>query len=559
MSQILGKNTNIINPRETELLTNQIIYQINSNKNQIQPSPISQEKVNEGYKDMKGSTNQKKLINNLNIMDIKNNSENNIKNGKNKNKEAPISNPNMTNGKITNIIDNNSNDQICLNQLNNQNNNENKYLNYNQINNYVKNDGNNKNRYMNNNISNNNDVNVFKNINIKSNNYVHNNIIINNQNRILNNYNMQNNLQNNKGQKSNNNKVPITQSEYSFSRYTKAPKTGLKLLGDTSYLNSVLQLIGNIRSIASYFLNPKNADYINNNIGNIPVSFVFHRFFLHLYPFPEKENRQIYKPETFLELLGDINKIYHTKNRRNPNELLFFILNILHNELKDKNNIKIICSDISDKNNVIKIESQNFAKNNNSIISNHFNWFEIKLLKCSKCGKNEYSLHSYNTFELNIMLTYQIKKQPIKINYCLEIYEKTTTHNSICKYCQKSTQFFMTSKIYSPSNIFIFSLDRKNLNQNFLKISFIIEEKIDITNFLEIKQGPQKNYNLIGILSYFQKENKYISFCMSPIDKQWYIYNDEDVELTNIITIINDHNIQKYYIPCILVYRSENI
>ena len=50
----------------------------------------------------------------------------------------------------------------------------------------------------------------------------------------------------------------INLQPYSFARYKMAAKTGLKNLGDTSYFNSVLQMLGSVRNLSSYFLNPKN-------------------------------------------------------------------------------------------------------------------------------------------------------------------------------------------------------------------------------------------------------------------------------------------------------------
>ena len=57
-------------------------------------------------------------------------------------------------------------------------------------------------------------------------------------------------------------------------------------------------------------------------------------------------------------------------------------------------------------------------------------------------------------------------------------------------------------------------------------------------------------------MSYFSKTNSYISFCRSPVDNQWYLYNNENVEQKNINQIINLHNDQKQYIPCALIYKK---
>ena len=83
--------------------------------------------------------------------------------------------------------------------------------------------------------------------------------------------------------------------------------TGLVNLEHTSYLNSVLQLLCSIRNFASYFLNPKNGDFFTKNIINYPISYVMYRLCTHLYPYPEKSKREIYKPDSLMEVLGSYN------------------------------------------------------------------------------------------------------------------------------------------------------------------------------------------------------------------------------------------------------------
>ena len=106
------------------------------------------------------------------------------------------------------------------------------------------------------------------------------------------------------------NKVPFT-----FSRYKKAALTGLKNLGDTSYLNSVLQLLGTIRDLARYFVNPTNEKFFVDNINNASLSFVIYRLFTHFYPYPEKNQREIYTPDTLLQVLSQRWSSYFIKRR----------------------------------------------------------------------------------------------------------------------------------------------------------------------------------------------------------------------------------------------------
>ena len=151
------------------------------------------------------------------------------------------------------------------------------------------------------------------------------------------------------------------------------------------------------------------------------------------------------------------------------------------------------------------------------------------------------------------MLTF--KKNTINILDCLQYYTFYRKQTLFCGICHGYNNVLNHSKIYSSPNTFIFSLDRKNLDQNFLKIPFSFTDQLNLSNLIENKDSPS-NYQLSGVLSYFINEDKYISFCLSPVDKQWYVYNDEKVEQTNINSIFTMHNYGSKFIPCLLVYKS---
>ena len=299
---------------------------------------------------------------------------------------------------------------------------------------------------------------------------------------------------------------------------------------------------------------------------NYPLSFVFYRLFLHLYPFPEKEN-EIYIPDSFLRLLGVLNKVYNSHKRRNPNDLISFFLNTLHDELNElKNNkkkIQLKTPNIYDKHNVIKWGVHNFQQNNKSIISNILNWFEIKQLRCTKCFNISYNFQYYNTFELDILETYKYKNNnnSITLIECLEyIKNNPKTQTLFCQKCGVYIQISSTSEIICLSNMIIFSLNRGDLeNDKLINIPFKLQDRIDLTNLIENKNFVMNNlnYELVGVVSITKEENKniFVSFCKSPVDQQWYFYKDDVVHQVNLNNVISFHN-NGNYIPCILGYKA---
>ena len=138
---------------------------------------------------------------------------------------------------------------------------------------------------------NNNNINYINNKKLLISQNIDNNLDMPDNKQIISQSQIQKKYQTNKYNKNNNNIInkqepqkQLKESQnqnaqgYSFSRYKKPALTGLNNLGDTSYLNAVLQFICNIRNVASYFVNPKNRDIFIKNINKYQISFSMHRF-----------------------------------------------------------------------------------------------------------------------------------------------------------------------------------------------------------------------------------------------------------------------------------------
>ena len=542
----------------------------------------------------------KNLLKSMKLKEIKpnniqNNFAQNIKQIHNINN--PFRNMNQQNNLFNNINSNsNMNQQIMINNpINFQNNQKNNFpinppqLNMQQIQQLNKFSHANKNQS-----------------NISQNNFNQNNIIISNNNNIQNSFKNQNQvhninqsninikknsnplfpqtnkrinqktnqiIKNNNPQKvnisqsqRNNNRLNSKTNNYSFSNYKIAAMTGLKNLGNTSYLNSDLQLIGNIRSFASYFLNPENGRLFQDKLEKYPIAFVTHRLCCHLYTLSAKRGREIYTPDSYMCMLGNFNKIYKDYKEKDPRILLIYIFNKLHEELNKgkstednyiENNMKIA----QDRNSTINIGLQNMMKYNNSIIFNYFNWCEIKETKCMNCSNELYDFLNFSTFELNIFDLARFKKniESMKLEDCLDFYSIPKIKKKYCYSCKDYKESTTTTQIFSSPNIFIFLLNLENTtnDEQLDNINFVIEKQVNLGKFIENKSGPLK-YELIGMVYLDKIRNKYCTFSCSPVDFNWYLYEDENVCMKNYDTFIQQKfNKSLYYKPCILMYISK--
>ena len=317
-----------------------------------------------------------------------------------------------------------------------------------------------------------------------------------------------------------------------FSKFEKPALTGLENLGNTSYLNSVLQLVCNTRSFVTYFLNKNNGDLFKNNKRKYPLSYVIHRLCTHLYPDSKVENRQIYNPVNIMTTLGLYNKVYSDYGEKNPNEFIYFLLNKLRSELSSNNNY-----------------FDNF-------IYNYFTWIKSKEITCQNCQNLSKEWQNFPTFDLDIAEFSKYNRsrsKNIKISNCLDIYNFAKNTKSFCESCRNYQRIITKNKIYYSPNNFIFLLNLKG-NED---INFEIEQEINLDEFIENKVSPLI-YELNGIVFYDVSRNKYNALCLSSIDKAWYLFDDKNVMLFNFDKFIYLHNINKIFRICILSYNNKD-
>jgi len=227
----------------------------------------------------------------------------------------------------------------------------------------------------------------------------------------------------------------------------------ININNNTSYLNSVLQLIKNLNNFSDYYLDNKNSIFINNNVEKFPLSYVTHRLFTHFYPLEDRKE-VLYNPSPFLRVINTIYDNNYTRTyENNPNDLIKLILEKLDYESNQSNCInKNTKKELKeneeeeeeeeeeyneDKENLInykKLKILGNGGNNNSIVSNNLHWYEIQDFQCSTCQKIWYKFLSNNTFKLRIFETYNSKENSnnyITIYDCLNYFEKTPKHKNM--------------------------------------------------------------------------------------------------------------------------------
>ena len=113
--------------------------------------------------------------------------------------------------------------------------------------------------------------------------------------------------------------------------------------------------------------------------------------------------------------------------------------------------------------------------------------------------------------------------------------------------------FLFKSKNTIPFNSYFVGVVLFSINFSKFILGSIIK-LIFLFSFKSIRKI--KNFEYENISFFDINKNKYNALCVSPVDKKWYLYDDENVELSNFQNYINLYLNNKNFIPHILLYNN---
>ena len=299
--------------------------------------------------------------------------------------------------------------------------------------------------------------------------------------------------------------------------YQKKDIPGLSNFEGNCYLNSVLQCFYYCNDLTNYFLeNEYDIRKKNGKLSNAYLDLILKL----------NKKRDNINAKKFLKVLQEVSFNFFKKGGNDPKAALFYLLDILHNELKDENlfyNEEDICCEGIDQEKVFQ-KCKNNEQNNKSIISELFSFCLITKNECIKCENTHYSCEYKNNMliELNMFRT---DKEYVNINELIQFYFQDVTQNFIC--CFNKTNFkqvfkanFSKKIISLPKYLIII------LNRDIIKFNVLNENIIDISEFCVNEKNAKFKFIGASLTNDFgnKKGTHAIARCITQEGS--YIFND---------------------------------
>ena len=303
---------------------------------------------------------------------------------------------------------------------------------------------------------------------------------------------------------------------------------GLMNLGNTCFLNSILQCLFHVMPLTDYILTNEFSEDIEQS-NKITLEFKLFYAYTKLIENVWTCNRVIV-PKKFLLYLSQFVPNYSLGNQQDAMEYLTYILDAFDRCLSYE--IEVVPNKGLNQTTLLAIASwKKFFERDYSIIKRHFYGQYHNRIKCSTCEKwSEDNFDPFNVLPLAIP-----DHSNLTLTDCLKYANDPHQVNFQCDHCKSKQVGMKKSSIFTLPNVLIIQLKRFNnsnvKNEATVQIPF---DNFDMRPFLS-NEAPNAKltkilYHCIGVIHHVggTSGGHYYSY-IKHFDGSWYEMNDTTV------------------------------
>uniref|UniRef100_A0A1I8Q2N6 Ubiquitin carboxyl-terminal hydrolase n=1 Tax=Stomoxys calcitrans TaxID=35570 RepID=A0A1I8Q2N6_STOCA len=318
--------------------------------------------------------------------------------------------------------------------------------------------------------------------------------------------------------------------------------TGLKNLGNTCYMNSILQCLSNTPQLAEYCITDKYKNYISRNNktkGQIVEEVAA------LIKVLWNGNYKCVASKDLRYVIGQYQKMFRGIEQQDSHEFLTILMDWLHSDLQTLTVPEHAREPMtaSDK------AWLDFTKAKESLIL-HLFYGQIKsIVKCITCDKESATYECFSNLSLELPENNNI----CQLSQCLDMYfsgERINGWN--CPACKQKRDAIKKLNISKLPPVLVVHLKRfyadtdsispmYKKKQNYLRFPL---ENLNMSPYITIsesRRNTSKSYELYAVSNHYgsMESGHYTAFCKSSTYGKWFKYDDQMVTPQDASTVVS--------------------
>uniref|UniRef100_A0AAR5Q555 Ubiquitin carboxyl-terminal hydrolase n=1 Tax=Dendroctonus ponderosae TaxID=77166 RepID=A0AAR5Q555_DENPD len=316
---------------------------------------------------------------------------------------------------------------------------------------------------------------------------------------------------------------------------------GLRNIGNTCFMNSVLQCLSNTRVLLDYI----RKDTYQKDINNVTSSMKGALFKAFGELIKELWASDSSGPVNTAALKSQIQRFaprFMGYSQQDAQEFLRYFLEGLHEDVnRVTSKPKPITTDIEDSLPDAEKAAEawrRYLRSEDSLIVDAFVGQLKSTLKCTHCGHCSVTFDPF--WDLSLPLPSGRNSGALRLSHCLEAFTKEETldgdEKPKCAKCKERRRCTKSFSIQRFPQVLVIHLKRFSPLERFRgKLNTLVEfplEGLDLTPYAsEAQSGPSPRYNLYAVSEHSGTpySGHYTAHCKNPIDGRWHEYNDSRV------------------------------
>ncbi|KAM4749522.1 ubiquitin carboxyl-terminal hydrolase 8 [Rhinophrynus dorsalis] len=318
--------------------------------------------------------------------------------------------------------------------------------------------------------------------------------------------------------------------------------TGLRNLGNTCYMNSILQCLCNTPHLVEYFHKNYQSDINRSNLlghkGEIAEEFgsIIKALWSGQYKY--------ISPKDFKVTIGKTHDQFAGYSQQDSQELLLFLMDGLHEDLNKADNRKRYKEENNDHLNDFQAAESAWIKHkqlNESIIVALFQGQFKSTVQCLTCHKKSRTFEAFMYLSLPLPSTSKCSLQDCLKSFSKE--EKLTDNNRFyCSNCKTRRDSLKKIEIWKLPPVLLVHLKRFSYEGRWKqKLQTYVDFPLECLDLSQYVIGPKsyKKYNLFGVSNHYGglDGGHYTAYCKNAIKQKWFKFDDHEVSDISVSSV----------------------